>query len=334
MHKDTIMRLSQFDYLKGVGIVLVLIGHAHVSSDVFTSLYLFHMPLFFAASGCFFKFKEGQCFKDYALKKAKRLLVPYLFFLSIFICFNLLEVVFWHDEGELVSGIIVKLIQFATGLLGNAQSLAYRTLWFLVCLFEVSILYWFMAQVKNVKKRTLLSLGLFTIGYMLQVAKINVPYFIDSTLSVQLFYHIGYLFYNKGWHEKQFSPWASVVSLLIIFVCFNQANAMTDYRTNTYALASVPLALLILWNLYNLFLALSKSQLATTKSVEFLHLLGIESMVIYGLHRNFFLMIDGLLKQYGINEYFITLVMVPVAIMGCLWLSKPLTKHIPRMIGK
>ena len=334
MHKDRIMRLSQFDYLKGVGIVLVLIGHAHVSSDVFTSLYLFHMPLFFVASGCFFKLKEGQGFKDYVIKKAKRLLVPYLFFLSIFICFNLLEVVLWHEEGELTSGIIMKLIQFATGLLGNAQSLAYRTLWFLVCLFEVSILYWFMAHVKDLKKRTLLSLGLFAIGYGLQTANISAPYFIDSTLSVQLFYHIGYLFYNKGWYEKQFSPWASVVSLLIIFVCFNQANAMTDYRTNTYALPSVPLAFLILWNLYNIFLWLSESKLASSSSIKFLHLLGIESMSFYGLHRNFFLMIDGLMKQYGVNEYVITLVMVPVAIMGCLWLSKPLAEHIPRMIGK
>lgn len=49
-------RLNQFDILKGVGILLVMIGHAiSTNSIVYNLIYGFHMPLFFFCSGFFLK---------------------------------------------------------------------------------------------------------------------------------------------------------------------------------------------------------------------------------------------------------------------------------------
>ena len=328
------MRQQQYDLLKGIGIILVLIGHANVNRTLFTDLYLFHMPLFFMASGCFFKLKEGESFGSFLKKKAMRLLVPYLFFLAIFIGFNLLSVVLWPDESGIADGIKGKLIQFAIGLTGQQESLAFRTLWFLICLFEVFVVYWCLAHIKSKKARTAVSFAVFLVGYALQVFKIDIPFFIDSTLTVQFFFHLGWLFRVTKWSEKQFSPIVSVVSLVIIFLVFNQLTVYTDYRTNLFELSSVPIMLLIVWNLYNICLWLGSGPLKDSKLTSGLNKLGIESMLIYGLHRNFFIMIEPPLEQAGVNEYLISVIMVPVAIGCILLMSGWLHKHIPTLIGE
>ena len=54
-------RLEYIDMLKGVGIILVVIGHStYVSENVLTWLASFHMPLFFLVSGMLFAYKHSQ----------------------------------------------------------------------------------------------------------------------------------------------------------------------------------------------------------------------------------------------------------------------------------
>ena len=48
-------RLSWLDVLKGIGIILVVMGHIYSNSIIFNWLYSFHMPLFFFAAGCVYK---------------------------------------------------------------------------------------------------------------------------------------------------------------------------------------------------------------------------------------------------------------------------------------
>lgn len=48
-------RLSWLDVLKGIGIILVVMGHIYSNSIIFNWLYSFHMPLFFFSAGCVYK---------------------------------------------------------------------------------------------------------------------------------------------------------------------------------------------------------------------------------------------------------------------------------------
>lgn len=45
-------RLSWLDVLKGIGIILVVMGHIYSNSIIFNWLYSFHMPLFFCSRLC------------------------------------------------------------------------------------------------------------------------------------------------------------------------------------------------------------------------------------------------------------------------------------------
>ena len=82
-------RFDEIDVLRGIGAFLMLIGHAITIHNipeykppipyVFNAIYTFHMPLFFLISGLCFNW-NGDDYPGYLAKKARRLLIPYLFF--------------------------------------------------------------------------------------------------------------------------------------------------------------------------------------------------------------------------------------------------------------
>jgi fucose 4-O-acetylase-like acetyltransferase len=68
-------RIATFDILKGIGILLVIIGHTFMK-EIGPYIQAFHMPLFFIVAGYFFKYKplRIQLVRDF-----RRLIVPYFF---------------------------------------------------------------------------------------------------------------------------------------------------------------------------------------------------------------------------------------------------------------
>ena len=80
-------RIATFDILKGIGILLVIIGHTFMK-EIGPYIQAFHMPLFFVVAGYFYKHIPliDQMRKDF-----RRLIVPYLFIvvsISMIACFR------------------------------------------------------------------------------------------------------------------------------------------------------------------------------------------------------------------------------------------------------
>jgi fucose 4-O-acetylase-like acetyltransferase len=71
-------RNKTIDCMKGLTIILMVIGHMHLNSYVDKYIYSFHMPLFFIVSGCLYK--PGKLSLNYVKKKAQNLLLPYFAF--------------------------------------------------------------------------------------------------------------------------------------------------------------------------------------------------------------------------------------------------------------
>lgn len=69
------MRLTEFDILKGIGILLVIICHTFMK-EIGPYITAFHMPLFFIVAGYFYK---QFPFIVHLKKDFRRLVVPYLF---------------------------------------------------------------------------------------------------------------------------------------------------------------------------------------------------------------------------------------------------------------
>ena len=72
------MRKCYVDYVKAIGIILVVMGHINFANSNFGIkewIYAFHMPLFFFATGLVIK--EAKLDKNFFVKKFKTLMIPY-----------------------------------------------------------------------------------------------------------------------------------------------------------------------------------------------------------------------------------------------------------------
>lgn len=70
-------RIESFDILKGIGIVLMIVGHLLMGQGtrIYDFIYSFHMPLFFIVTGYFYK-KESL--PKFFKKNRDQLIIPYL----------------------------------------------------------------------------------------------------------------------------------------------------------------------------------------------------------------------------------------------------------------
>ena len=78
-------RDQTLDIIKGVGIILMVIGHSGAPDYVHDVIYTFHMPLFFIASGWFFSERSLDDTKGFAVRKIKSIYFPYRKWCIIFL---------------------------------------------------------------------------------------------------------------------------------------------------------------------------------------------------------------------------------------------------------
>lgn len=81
-NEAAVKRKSFIDIAKGIGIILVVLGHLDTGGQISREIiYSFHMPLFFILSGAFAK--TNTDFKAYLTKSFKTLYIPYLIFVAV-----------------------------------------------------------------------------------------------------------------------------------------------------------------------------------------------------------------------------------------------------------
>ena len=74
----SMVRDNAIDILKGIGILLVIIGHSGCPSMLRILIYMIHMPLFFLASGYFLNVERLADTHNYIKRKIKSLYIPFL----------------------------------------------------------------------------------------------------------------------------------------------------------------------------------------------------------------------------------------------------------------
>lgn len=134
-------RLEFIDVAKGIGILLVVLGHLNSAEQPIRNfIYSFHMPLFFFLSGLFFK--GNTDFKTFLKKSVKTLLVPYLIFVALD-C-----IVYIIDNGFQTESVIFALKSRALSATGLRLRITNLPIWFLFALFYIRILYYFVHKNK------------------------------------------------------------------------------------------------------------------------------------------------------------------------------------------
>ena len=137
MRKNCLGRDSTMDILKGIGILLVVVGHSGCPIELHDFIYSFHMPLFFMASGYFFKEKVANP-RNWCCKKLRTLYLPFIFWNLLFLAMhNLLYSIGLNWDHYSLFDFIkrgIKILLFT----GSEQMVG--SLWFLKSLFWANII--------------------------------------------------------------------------------------------------------------------------------------------------------------------------------------------------
>ncbi|MEE0931221.1 MAG: acyltransferase family protein [Acutalibacteraceae bacterium] len=130
-------RLDYIDMLKGIGIILVVMGHHLLELDgLGIWIYSFHMPLFFIITGYLSEHKKEKCedIKRVVINKAKSLMYPYFTFSLINIIWYVVFYIITPIGGQ--PGETLKVV-----LLKTLTTFGYHAMWFLPAFFVGTVLF-------------------------------------------------------------------------------------------------------------------------------------------------------------------------------------------------
>lgn len=201
-------RIEWIDTAKGICILLVVINHLCIYANVLEEMdnYLirqsinfftsFRMPLYFFLSGLFFKTYGGGI--PFLKKKINKILIPFLFFYVLTADF--IPQVFYSLSDRPLLGI--NNLTF----MGQMHDICYDCcqatngpIWFLLCLFEVNILFCCVNVIykENVELIYTLSVLFGINGLLLSYFDIRLPLTFSTSFTCLPFFAFGHYIRNS-----------------------------------------------------------------------------------------------------------------------------------------
>lgn len=299
------VHLDYIDTAKGIGIILVLIGHIFPRENV-DFIYLFHMPLFFFISGYLLSPKKTT---DFTIKKIKSLIVPYVSFLFLFLLLNTCISLALNDVTAIETiKLYIKAIYGGALLKGD-----FGAYWFVTTLF-ISIVTLNFLITKHVKKTIIpMMLIMYGLSFVNQYHFKNIVFPLGVNIclqSIPLMY-IGY--YSR--YNPNFFKILSAVGLfgLAIYMIYHPASMNVDFKSTQYGIPVIN-TILSITIIFITFL-LSK----VMKNSALLKFIGSASITIMFTHQWFHF---NLIKL-GINNYYaITIITLFLSLACHLLLTK------------
>lgn len=220
-------RLDWIDIAKGIGIILVVLGHTLVpqvretgfAGFLWIFIYNFHMPLFFFLSG--YLFEKGLFHYTnkgkFTLGKLQYLMLPYLIFSTfayLFIGFSLkipLLAKVLENGGYTAVDLKDAILQIVT-----YNNHIDKHLWFVFSLFIVFLVNILIPKIMKSKPMLIVLLGLY-------ISKAYVHYYgiLDYVTSDLLFFSLARIAFNTG-NKKS-------INTIVTAVIFVVTNCLYSY---------------------------------------------------------------------------------------------------------
>ena len=237
-------RIEYIDIARGIGILLVVLGHndfGYISPFGYKLIYSFHMPLFFFLSGYFLNVSIP--FLDFLKKRFNTLLKRYLF--TIFLIY------FFYVSFDTMS-FETAIRRIVKSLYGAGHYIDWVQLWFLPHLFVVSLyaflFFMIFGRWNNRYVRwvaLVLTLGLsslflkdfypFTLSvFGRQYELFGLPFSLDLILLSGFFFILGSEI-RQVTSEKTFENiYLLIVSGVVLLLSVYFSEARNDFNTRTY----------------------------------------------------------------------------------------------------
>ncbi len=241
-------RDTSIDVVKGIGIILMVWGHAYGPFKHW--IYLFHMAIFFIASGILWDDKKvgdiGKC-KEFFIRKMKTLWLPFVLCNAFF---NLMHNIFlktgiysdnvkitklikgpgncvqeYRNAGETFVAILKNFCFAGGSQLGGAT-------WFLRTLFCVSVVYMGIIYVSNkfnIKKYTIPFSAMICMAGAAIVSryKLVLPLGIHCFFAAYLAFLSGVILHNMDIPDKIFRHRNKTLTITLLLLCLlNHAGSI------------------------------------------------------------------------------------------------------------
>lgn len=212
----TQQRDTTYDIMKGVGILMVLIGHIWQLNDTVFSLiiYSFHMPLFFIVAGCFSKTydeSKGRIGKIIA-SYFKRLYLPVLAMTLLLVLWYIVKTL---NNTKFANRIVTTLLSpiwaSTIPLPTSFGNVVIGALWFLMALLCAKVIFLFLSKWNY--WGGFISLLLSVCAFLISAYKPLVPWCLLQGLIA-----LPFLFIGQYWHKKLIPEWTGIL-LVPIWIC-------------------------------------------------------------------------------------------------------------------
>ena len=197
------------DLMKGVAIILMMVAHLVFDTGMPKHIiHSFHMPLFLIIAGIFAKdISDIASFRQYTIKNAKRLLLPYVVTMLMLCVWGVLLTYAKHDVSYVIRHLLSMITASADGWHTQWGIIYAGPIWFLVALFWVRELFYCIQRicVRAHKYRDELIMGISILLSLISV--LTHPYMPSLPFCImQAFTALGS--YAAGWYiHRHPMPW-------------------------------------------------------------------------------------------------------------------------------
>lgn len=310
-------RLIFLDIAKGIGILLVVIGHLLNSSSLpGMYIYQFHMPFFFLISGyCYNQAKYTGHLRTYINVRGLQLLVPLACFNLLIMCCNFQ---IFHDYTAEI---------FADHMIGAT--------WFLLVLFGASILFSIIDNVTSIIFKAGILVIFLAWGCALSHYEINPPYGIASVPSATFYFGIGNLLKRRNTFSLMFNKSNSFKAMLCIiafmlmsYVSFSRIDCIALPEYISFFSAMIPFAGITLSFLLSNLISHSN------KCSKILSWVGQNTMAILCTHLFFLSLCCEFIKPLVFSYFLYKLIELFLVFSASFISAIAVKRYCPFMIGK
>lgn len=339
--------LQELDYLKIIGILLVVIGHCtsiYTGGWVFTSpvnshiygliasyVYTFHVPMLVFVSGSIYyycRINKGKysSLKSLIINKLKRLIVPFLFIGILY------SIPIKYIIGMIEGNIFINIKDFVLGL--NTGHL-----WYLLMLFNIFILFYLYEKfILNKKYSIILNLILFSILYISSGFFTNI-FQINRAIQYSIFFYLGYEFFRSKYKlilklEKLKSksilimtPVLIAISLVLILV--SKMKLSSIMLSKFFSLINVVIAMICITICYLIVYLINnrmKNIIIKERIDRLIKVIGRYSFNIYLLHEPIIFIILYFIANKYINPNILVIVCLSISVFVSILISIIYTK--------
>lgn len=328
---DIMKRIEWIDVCKGLGMILVVLGHLSLPTPMIKYILAVNMPLFFFLSG--YTFNNLSSANNFIKKKFETLIKPYLIF-------AILTYLFWIIiERRIGIGAEVNILKPFLGIFyaNNISNwmIFDGVLWFIPTLFCVELIFYFLS--KKIEKRYLIPILLcFSIvGYLDSVyGKIRLPFGVNIAITGVVFFGIGYLIKQSNIINKIKNSYKILIIIISFFITLiiSQINSTihmyNNYYGNYYYFYIASISGIITW--VNIAYLINKNNI--------LCYIGKNTLLILAIHPKFIQILNFIFKKmlnFNVDNsiIFLTIYMILIFILSIPIINFT-NKYLPFILGK